>query len=252
MNSLYINGCGAVTRHGIYSATSHKLWDLSQTSIDSIRRDQVLSTPLPLFGKLCFPDKLAFSAASLALEGITELPQDRSGISIAIPYGSLTTDMFFMESALGPLPSPAYFSATLPSSTIADIAIFYKLKGPDRVFCGGSSPVYDALVAASDLISIGKASVVLFCAVWAIDPANRAKLSAATLIDDTAFALLLSSEPLAPQAQPCRLVSVNPSAAGSPRDDYNFCLKAIECFREKKKDVIPFTNNCTENYFEIL
>src|SRR5512133_4317126 len=99
MNTLYINGCGAVTRHGIFSETTHKLWDPTQTSIDSIRRDQVLSTPLPLFGKLCFPDKLAFSAASLALEGITDLPQDRSGIAIAVPYGSLTTDMFFMESA---------------------------------------------------------------------------------------------------------------------------------------------------------
>ncbi|HMA64150.1 MAG: hypothetical protein ACM31E_00810 [Fibrobacterota bacterium] len=252
MNTLYINGCGAVTRHGIFSATTHKLWDPTQTSIDSIRRDQVLSTPLPLFGKLCFPDKLAFSAASLALEGITDLPQDRSGIAIAVPYGSLTTDMFFMESALGSLPSPAYFSATLPSSTIADIAIFYKFKGPDRVFCGGNSPVYDALTAAVDLLFLGKASVVLFCAVWAIDPANRAKLSTSNLISDAAFALLLSSAPLTTQAQPGRLVNMQQSAAGSPIDDYNFCLKTVECFRDKKKDVIPFTDNGTENYFEIL
>jgi hypothetical protein len=252
MNTLYINGCGAVTSQGIYSASSHKFWDSTQASIDLIRRDQVLSTPLPLFGKLCFPDKLAFSAASLALEGITELPQDRSGISIAIPYGSLTTDMFFMESALGPLPSPAWFSATLPSSTIADIAIYYKFKGPDRVFCGGNSPVFDALSAASDLLSLGKASVVLFCAVWAIDPSNRAKLNTSTLIDDAAFALLLSSEPVTTHAQPCRLVYNHPTATANSRDDYNFCLKAIECFRGKKKDVIPFTDKCPENYFEIL
>jgi hypothetical protein len=252
MNTLYINGCGAVTSDGIYSATSHKLWDSTQTSLDSIRRDQVLSTPLPLFGKLCFPDKLAFSAASLALEGITELPQERSGISIAVPYGSLSTDMFFMESVLGPLPSPAYFSATLPSSTIADIAILHKLKGPDRVFCGGNSPVFDALVAASDLISSGKASVVLFCAVWAIDPSNRAKLNNTTLIDDAAFALLLSSGPISAHAQACKLFTSNSSVTCSPRDDYRFCLNAIECFRAKKKSLIPFTNNCPDNYFEIL
>jgi len=252
MNTLYINGCGAVTKHGIFSASSQKPWDPSQTSIDLIRRDQVLATPLPLFGKLAFPDKLAFSAASLAIEGISGLPQERGGISIAIPYGSLTTDMFFMESALGPLPSPAWFSATLPSSTIADIAIYYKLKGPDRVFCGGNSPIYDALMAAMDLLSLGKASVVLFCAVWAIDPSNRAKLNTSKLIDDAAFALLLSSEPITAQAQPCRLVNEYPSATGSPRDDYRFCLKAIECFRSKKKALIPFTNDCPENYFEIL
>ncbi|NLD94996.1 MAG: hypothetical protein GX639_20260 [Fibrobacter sp.] len=252
MNTMYINGCGAITNSGIYSVTSHKLWDPSQVTIDSIRRDQVLGTPLPLFGKLAFPDKLAFSAASLALVGITELPQERSGISIAIPYGSLTTDMFFMESALGPLPSPAYFSATLPSSTIADIAIYYKLKGPDRVFCGGSSPVYDALTAASDLLTLGKASIVLFCAVWAIDPANRKKLNKSTLIDDAAFALLLSSEPISPQAQPCKLVNPLVTSAENPRNDYNFCLKAVECFRSKKKGVIPFTDNCSGNYFEIL
>jgi hypothetical protein len=252
MNTLYINGCGAVTRHGLYSSTTHKLWDPTQTSIDLIRRDQVLGTPLPLFGKLCFPDKLAFSAASLALEGITELPQDRSGISIAIPYGSLTTDMFFMESALGSLPSPAYFSATLPSSAIADIAIFYKFKGPDRVFCGGNSPVYDAITAAADFISLRKASVVLFCAVWAIDPVNRTKLNAASLIEDAAFALLLSSEPITGHAQPCSLVTTQVTATGNPRDDYNFCLKAVESFRAKKKDAIPFTDNCPENYFKML
>lgn len=251
MSTMYINGCGAVTSSGIYSATSHKLWDPSQLSIDSIRRDQVLGTPLPLFGKLSFPDKLAFSAASLALEGITDLPQDRSGIAIAVPYGSLTTDMFFMESVLGQLPSPAWFSATLPSSAIADIAIFYKLKGPDRIFCGGNSPVFDALVAASDLIAMGKASVVLFCAVWAIDPVNRAKLNNATLISDAAFALLLSSEPVSSRAQLCKLSHVNPSVPGNPRADYNFCSKAIECFRNKNKDVIPFTDNCSENYFEL-
>jgi hypothetical protein len=107
-------------------------------------------------------------------------------------------------------------------------------------------------VAASDLISSGKASVVLFCAVWAIDPANRAKLNNTTLIKDAAFALHLSSEPITSHAQPCRLVCNDHAATGNPRDDYNFCSNTVEFYRSKKKSLIPFTNNCPDNYFEIL
>ncbi len=252
MAELFVSGCGAVTRDGIYSLFTKKEWDTTQQSLDSIRRDQALATPLPLFGKLNFPDKLAFSAASLALENIPTIPQEMSGISIAVPYGSLTTDMFFMESITCSLPSPAYFSATLPSSTIADIAIYFKLKGPDRVFCGGNSPVFDALGAAVDLLTLRKAKVVLFIAVWAIDPSNRVKLQQGDLLDDAAFALLLSASPLHTQSQPFVISMDAISTSSAPSTEYAFCSRVVDAVRGRNKQLIPFTNKGSENYFEVV
>jgi len=252
MKPVYFTGCGAVFNRGIYSLSSAKTWDATQDSVETIRRDQVLDTPLPTFGKLNLPDKLAFCAASLALESNKGCGSDRSGICIAIPYGSLTTDMFFMESVIGSLPSPAYFSATLPSSAISDIAIYYKFKGPDRVFCGGNSPVFETLCAAHALLQLDKADTVIFLATWAVDSTNRTRLKEYAFQPNAAFAVLLTT--VKPDNKPCccRIVSENRHAQYDPPTEFDFCTRLTDALRCGQKQFIPFSQSSSENYFEIV
>ena len=251
MNSIYCNGCGGVFAQGIYSLTSEKLWDDGQLGPEFIRRDQVIATPLPTFGKLNLPDKLAFSAASLALRDSPDSGGDRSGISIAIPYGSLTTDMFFMESVITQFPSPTYFSATLPSSTVADIAIYYKFKGPDRIICGGDSPVTEALSNAFRLIKTGKADTILFLAVWAFDSINKNKLGDFTPVENAAFSALFSTTAQNAAAAKCDLVLGNPSVQYDSTTEYKFCKLLLDALRGKEKKRLALYPESNDNYISI-
>jgi hypothetical protein len=105
----------------------------------------VLASPYIAFGKLNLPDKLAFSASSLAFCDHPPFDREKTGILLAIPRGSLSTDRLYAESISRGIPSPALFSATLPSSPVADIAIYHRITGPDIVFAGGDAPFLSAL-----------------------------------------------------------------------------------------------------------
>ena len=101
-----------------------------------ITREEVYSQKHPTFGKLAFADKLAFAAAAVSLEnGKIENPRD-CGIVLLTNTGSFMRDKEFYETVKQNSPSPAYFSATLPSSPIAEISIVFGLKGANKViFC---------------------------------------------------------------------------------------------------------------------
>jgi hypothetical protein len=249
--TIYCNGVGAVYSNGIYSLLSEKHWDNTQIDPESVRRDQVIDSLMPTFGKLNLPDKLAFCASALALSGNPDCGGDRSGICIAVPYGSLTTDMFFMESVLGGLPGPAYFSATLPSSTIADIAIHNKFKGPNRVFSGGDTPVFDSLMASFNLINSDKADTVLFLSAWAIDLCNRPRLSNTKLAPNSAFCVLFSTRPSSESSRKCSLIVKKHSSLRNSSAEYDFCIHLTNALRKLGKNVIPFSSDTPENYFEI-
>jgi hypothetical protein len=98
-----------------------------------IMRDEVYSEKHLTFGKLAFADKLAFSAAAIAIEATKiENPKD-CAIVLLTNIGSLHRDKEFMETIKQNSPSPQFFSATLPSSPIAEISIVFGLKGANKV-----------------------------------------------------------------------------------------------------------------------
>ncbi len=109
---------------------------LRTKSLAALSRDEVYSQKHLVFGKLSFTDKLAFSAAAVAIEnGKIDNPEN-CGILLHTNIGSFFRDCEFMDSIRNENPSPALFSATLPSSPIAEIAIVFGLKGADKViFC---------------------------------------------------------------------------------------------------------------------
>ena len=195
MNSttIYIESFSALHADGFFSPAGRQNWENDQMGPRDIRRPQVLSSIFPLFGKLNVPDKLAFSTAALALSGVSDPGGEQTGISIGIPYGSLSTDLKYAESVKGGFPSPAYFSATLPSSPISDIAIYYGIKGPNRIYAGGDCPGLSALNTASILLSGGKATRMLSLSVWESELTENNYLKKKPSTPDCAAALFCTS-----------------------------------------------------------
>ena len=143
--TVFVKSFAIIDGRGIATPKGRIRWDEGQTGPADVRRAQVLPAPYVAFGKLNLPDRLAFSAASLALRDGPGERNNRMGVFLAIPGGSLSTDRAYRASVEQGNPSPALFSATLPSSPIADIAIYHQLTGPNIVFAGGDSPFFAAL-----------------------------------------------------------------------------------------------------------
>jgi len=186
---------GALLPSGLYSPAGHASWNPGQRAVLDVTRDQILEKPYPGFGKLAIADRLAFAAASLALRGFDSQPGETYGLALGIPYGSLSTDLRYMESAAQGFPSPALFSATLPSSPIADVAIYYGFKGPCRVLCGAEGSGIGALEQALMLLHAQKATAMLVMVIHAIDPADNScpLIAEGCSRENRAYAFLLTS-----------------------------------------------------------
>jgi len=104
------------------------------TSLCDISRESVYAHPYRPFGKMGDTEKLLFSATSLALSGISI--DESSGIVLCVPKGSIDTDIAYYKSVTEGFPSPSLFAATLPSAAIAEIAIPYLFRGPNRIIAG--------------------------------------------------------------------------------------------------------------------
>jgi len=105
-------------------------------ALSQITRDEVYSKIHPVFGKLAFADKLAFCAAAVCIEAAqVQNPQD-CALVLLTNSGSIQRDRDFMKTLRENSPSPQFFSATLPSSPIAEISIVFGLKGANKVIFG--------------------------------------------------------------------------------------------------------------------
>jgi len=194
--AVHIQGWAVIDREGLKTAGKTTAWGPDRGP-GSVERAQVLDKPYPSFGKLVMADRLAFSAACLLFSGTAAPPGDRTGICMAAPFGSLSADLRYMEATARGVPSPGLFSATLPSSPATEIAICFKLKGPNRVFTQAGSSAVAALDAACRLIETAKADHVLFLYLDAVEgrDAGAPFLPPASARSPCACALLLSAAP---------------------------------------------------------
>ncbi len=182
IRNLAITGFGLLDGSGYHSLKGSFQWESDQNGPGDIKRSQVLSKMYLGFGKLNLPDRLAFAAAALALPA--QFDGLATGITIGIPYGSLSTDLAYMDSVRSGTPSPALFSATLPSSSITDIAIYFGIKGPDRVFTGVTTPALYALESAGMMIQNRKCNNALVIGVWETDNVSQCSAAAFFLGDE--------------------------------------------------------------------
>lgn len=172
MDRFYVQAFAALHKTGMYSSAKGYIpWkkDQSGNPLD-VQRKQVYDKLFTGFGKLNAADKLAFGSASLVLSNFSDFDGEKTGISLGNTFGCLSTDLRYAESVVDGFPSPAYFAATLPSSPIADIAILFKLKGPDRTIVDTVAPGFLALDNAMQILACKKAQSMIALLVNGIEP----------------------------------------------------------------------------------
>lgn len=191
---LFLDAFAALLPSGMFSPRGHAAWLDGQTGPQDVKREQVLSKPYPGFGKLYIADRLSFAAAALLFSSCENRAGDKSGIVLGIPAGSFSTDLQYMETVQNGFPSPAIFSATLPSSAIADIAIYFGIKGPNRIIAGASTSGLCAFDLGVMMLLNGKASTMLVVSVHAVEPAHMCSplLPAYAAVENSAYAFLLT------------------------------------------------------------
>jgi 3-oxoacyl-(acyl-carrier-protein) synthase len=121
------------------------------------------------FGRMDLLSQLALlSIESLAIDFET-LDRSRIGVCMAVRAGSLTTDIEYWKGRNNTGgPSPTLFAYTLPSSAIGEIAIRYRLTGPNLCFVGTDAML---LAEARDLVERREADACLCVACNVITPA---------------------------------------------------------------------------------
>lgn len=109
----------------------------------------------PRFARLDRASQLAVLAVEKLGVTFDCLPSHRIAICLSARAGSLTTDVDYWggrDTAGGP--SPTLFAYTLPSAAIGEIAIRYRLTGPNLCFVGDDTVLVSE---AADLIRRGEA-----------------------------------------------------------------------------------------------
>ncbi len=121
------------------------------------------------FGRMDLLSQLALlSVESLGLH-FQALDRSRIGVCMSVSAGSLATDIDYWKGRkdVGG-PSPTLFAYTLPSSAIGEIAIRYRLTGPNLCFVGTDAML---LAEARDLIDRNEVDGCLCVVCNAITPA---------------------------------------------------------------------------------
>jgi len=124
------------------------------------------------FGRLDLQSQLALLAVESLRINFDALPRERIAVCLAAAAGSLATDVDFWKGrdAVGG-PSPTLFAYTLPSATIGEVAIRFRLTGPNLCLVGPDSL---ALSEAAHLIEESEADgcVCVACEVVTADAAK--------------------------------------------------------------------------------
>ncbi len=117
------------------------------------------------FGRLDLQSQLALLAVASMRIDFENMNRERIAICLAASAGSLTTDFNFWKSRkeIGG-PSPTLFAYTLPSAAIAEIAIHFKLTGPNICIVGNDKYL---LSEGKALIERGEADacICVYCEV---------------------------------------------------------------------------------------
>jgi 3-oxoacyl-(acyl-carrier-protein) synthase len=121
------------------------------------------------FGRMDLLSQLSLlSVESLGLD-FEILDRSRIAVCTSVTAGSLATDIDYWKGRndVGG-PSPTLFAYTLPSSAIGEIAIRYRLTGPNLCFVGSDAML---LAEAKDLIERNEVDACLCVVCEAITPA---------------------------------------------------------------------------------
>jgi 3-oxoacyl-(acyl-carrier-protein) synthase len=121
------------------------------------------------FGRMDLLSRLALLSVEWLGIDFEKLERDRIGVCMAVSAGSLSTDLEYWKARneVGG-PSPTLFAYTLPSSAIGEIAIRYRLTGPNLCLVGSDALL---LPEARDMILRREVDNCVCVACNAITPA---------------------------------------------------------------------------------
>ena len=128
------------------------------------------------FGRLDLASQLALLAVESLGINFDSQPRDRIGICLVARAGSLATDFDFWRGRdIVGGPSPTLFAYTLPSTAIGEIAIRYRLTGPNLCVVGEDV----ILSEARELIQRGEVEACLCISCNVVTPAIAEMIQAA-------------------------------------------------------------------------
>lgn len=142
------------------------------------------------FGRMDLLSQLALLSVELLGLDFEKMERDRVGVCMGVAAGSLSTDVEYWKGRndIGG-PSPTLFAYTLPSSAIGEIAIRYRLTGPNLCLVGSDANV---LSEARDMILRREADSCVCIGCNAITPGAAGLIGAAPQVQ--ACALFLTRE----------------------------------------------------------
>lgn len=121
------------------------------------------------FGRMDLLSQLALLSVEWLGVDFEKMDRNRVGVCMAVSAGSLSTDVEYWKGRndVGG-PSPTLFAYTLPSSAIGEIAIRYRLTGPNLCLVGSGAML---LPEARDMILRGEVDSCVCLACRAVSPA---------------------------------------------------------------------------------
>jgi 3-oxoacyl-(acyl-carrier-protein) synthase len=147
------------------------------------------------FGRMDLLSQLALLSVEWLEVDFEKMQRDRIGVCMAVSAGSLSTDIEYWKGRndVGG-PSPTLFAYTLPSSAIGEIAIRYRLTGPNLCLVGSDATV---LSEARDLILRREMESCVCIACNAITPVAAELIQATPKAEARAIFLTRGTEGLA-------------------------------------------------------
>lgn len=157
---MFITSCGYIDESGFGSSRSHWTWeDVNCAGLADLRWRMISDKLFDRFGRLDLFSKLALAAVEtlqLEIPG-KNIRHPDMGISLGSQFGSFEVDVNFMRSKKGAGGgSPILFPYTLPSTAIGEIAIRYRIMGPNTCFLAGTDSGLLALWEGIYLVESGE------------------------------------------------------------------------------------------------
>lgn len=142
----------------------------------------------PRFGRLDLCSQLTLLAVESLAPHFDTVSRHRIGICLAVRAGSISTDIEYWSGRDGPGgPSPTLFAYTLPSAAIGEIAIRYRLTGPNLCLVGDAQAL---ATEGLELIRQGEADGCICIWCNAITPLAAEMIAATPVAEAQAFFLV--------------------------------------------------------------
>ncbi len=159
---IYITAFGYIDSTGFGDIASHRSWaDIGVDNFAQCHWKQLFDSPFDRFGRLDTFSKHVVAAVELL--GLTmpcdDVKDNDTAIYVGTEFGSYQVDQQFYKSITQPGgASPKLFSYTLPSTAIGEVAIRYKITGPNLCVSAGKSSGLVALWQSAELLKTRQVS----------------------------------------------------------------------------------------------